>query len=291
MKKLIILLCFFLLMGCSNAADQTVQRIEIPDFDGENYSMIINDNKPLFTEEEIVFESFESYSELDKLGRCQVATACLSADTMPKEDETREDISQIDPSGFNNTRYTGGYLYNRCHLIMWALSDENDNELNLITGTVYFNTDEENGMLKYETMVLDYIKETGNHVMYRVTPYYNEDDLVAKGVLMEALSLEDEGKGISFCVFIYNEQPGIVIDHSDGSSYLDLDYEETESIEGEKREISKNITYIINTNTNRFHDPSCSSVLDMKEKNKKESSETREALIEQGYIPCGNCNP
>lgn len=189
----------------------------IPEYKSTPY-VIINDNIPNFTEEELTTSSFEKYSELDSLGRCGRAFANLSVDTMPSADEERESISNVEPSGWINKKYDivdGGYLYNRCHLIGYQLSAENANEKNLITGTRYMNTE---GMLPFENKVADYIKETNNHVLYRVTPIYESNNLVASGVQMEAKSVEDNGKGICFNVYCYNVQPGIEINYKTGES-------------------------------------------------------------------------
>ena len=189
----------------------------IPDFSDVPY-VVLNNNKPNFEETDFSTESFEKYSDLDALGRCGPAFANLSMDTMPKKDEERESISSIEPSGWINKKYEivdGGYLYNRCHLIGYQLSAENANEKNLITGTRYMNTE---GMLPFENQVANYIKETDNHVLYRVTPIYDGNNLVASGVQIEAQSVEDTGKGICFNVYCYNVQPGIDIDYSTGES-------------------------------------------------------------------------
>lgn len=189
----------------------------VPDFQNEPY-VILNNNKPDFEEDDYTTESFENYSNLDSLGRCGVAFACLSIDTMPSANEERESISSVEPSGWINKKYEtveGGYLYNRCHLIGYQLSNENANEKNLITGTRYMNTE---GMLPFENDVAEYIKETNNHVLYRVTPIYEGDNLVASGVQIEAESVEDNGEGICFNVYCYNVQPGIEIDYKTGDS-------------------------------------------------------------------------
>lgn len=188
---------------------------DIPDFDGETPYVIINDNVPFF-EDERCDSSYESYSELDSLGRCGVALACLGRDLMPTED--RDEIGHVLPSGWHSVKYDvvpGKNLYNRCHLIGFQLAGENDNEKNLITGTRNMNNE---GMLPFENMLADYIKETGNHVLYRVTPIYEEYDLVARGVLMEAKSVEDDE--ICFCIYVYNCQPGVMIDYKTGESRL-----------------------------------------------------------------------
>ena len=190
---------------------------EIPEFNGEPY-VEVNENVPFFTDEEIVEESYEFYSELDELGRCGVTIACIGQDIMPTEE--RGVIGSVRPSGWHTIKYDivdGKYLYNRCHLIGYQLAGENANVKNLITGTRYLNIQ---GMLPFENMVANYVEETDNHVMYRVTPIYEGDNLVASGVLMEAISVEDGGEGIRFNVYCYNAQPGIVIDYATGDSYL-----------------------------------------------------------------------
>ena len=192
----------------------------IPEYSGNPYYEV-NDNTPYFDLEEIdTDEEFEIYSDLDRLGRCGPAFANLCRELMPTEE--RGEIGMIKPSGWHTVKYPDLiedlYLYNRCHLIAYSLSGENANEYNLITGTRYFNVE---GMLPFETQVRNYILNTDNHVLYRVTPIFENKDLVAKGVLMEALSIEDKGKGVCFNVFVYNVQPGIVIDYSDGSSKVE----------------------------------------------------------------------
>ncbi len=191
---------------------------EIPEFDETKPYVIINNNIPDFSEEEITTKSFEKYSELDELGRCGVAYANIGIDTMPIEE--RESIGQIKPTGWHTVKYDcvdGKYLYNRCHLIGYQLTAENANEKNLITGTRYMNVE---GMLPFENKVVEYIKETGNHVLYRVTPIFKDNNLVASGVQMEAKSVEDNGEGILFNIFVYNNQPNIEIDYLTGDSKL-----------------------------------------------------------------------
>ena len=190
----------------------------VPEFDGETPYAVINGNTPFFEEEELVSESYEHYSELDSLGRCGAAVACIGKDLMPTEE--RDSIGSVKPSGWHTVKYdivSGKYLYNRCHLIGYQLTAENANKKNLITGTRFMNVE---GMLPFEDMVADYIKETENHVLYRVTPIFDGENLLASGVLMEAISIEDGGEGIEFCVYVYNCQPGIVIDYSTGESRL-----------------------------------------------------------------------
>ena len=188
---------------------------DIPEYEEKIY-IEINNNKPYFTEENYTKESFEKYSNLDELGRCGVAFANISKEIMPKEGEERESISNVKPTGWIQEKYDGEYLYNRCHLIGYQLSGENDNELNLITGTRYFNVE---GMLPFENKVADYIEENQeNHVLYRVTPVFENDNLLAKGVEIEAYSVEDNGEGVCFNVFIYNVEPGININYATGES-------------------------------------------------------------------------
>ena len=253
---------------------------DIPDYSGSPY-YIINSNIPNFTDEEITDKSFEQYSELDSLGRCGIAYACLGEDLMPTEE--RQDISDVYPTGWEQKDYEGidgGYIYNRCHLIGFQLTGENANEKNLITGTRYMNTE---GMLPYENIVADYIKETGNHVMYRITPIFAGEDLLASGVQMEALSVEDNGEGVSFNVYCYNLQPGITIDYSTGNNY--------ETAATNTDPVGTENTYILNTNSQKFHYPNCSGVSDMSERNKQEFTGTRDEIINMGYEPCGICNP
>lgn len=280
----------------SGDQSSSISLIDIPAYDGEPY-VAINDNQPDFSEEDMATDSFETYSDLDSLGRCGVAYANIGQDLMPSED--RGNISEK-PSGWQSVEYDGidgGYLYNRCHLIGYQLTAENANEKNLITGTRYLNVE---GMLPFENMVADYIQETGNHVLYRVTPLFEGDNLVASGVQMEAKSVEDNGAGILFNVFCYNVQPGITIDYATGNSQLTGDASGTGAepqtgtsgtggSDGTQQENES--TYILNTNTMKFHRPDCSSVSQMSESNKGEFTGTRDELIAQGYEPCKNCNP
>lgn len=190
----------------------------IPEFNGKDAYVVLNNNNPNFTKEDMTTKSFEKYSKLDNLGRCGVAFANVGKDIMPTEE--RGAIGQVKPSGWQTIKYDivdGKYLYNRCHLIGYQLTGENANKENLITGTRYLNID---GMLDFENDIADYVKKTGNHVLYRVTPIYQGNDLVCRGVQMEALSVEDNGKGIKFNVFAYNAQPGVEIDYSTGKSKL-----------------------------------------------------------------------
>lgn len=283
---------------------------EIPAYSGTPYTEV-NGNKPYFTEAELTTQSFETYSELDSLGRCGMAYANVGQDLMPTE--PRGEIGAVKPSGWHLVKYDnvdGKYLYNRCHLIAYMLAAENANPQNLITGTRYLNVQ---GMLPFETKVCDYVKNTGNHVLYRVTPIFDGDNLLADGVLMEAYSVEDAGEGICFCVFAYNVQPGIGIDYATGDNWAESSgtYQSTEASVAEETpapqpetdtavqitpELSapqetQQTTYVLNTNTMKFHYPTCSSVDDMKEKNKQIYTGSRDEVINMGYVPCKRCNP
>ena len=273
----------------------------IPEYDGEPY-VVIDDNEPNFTEEELQPEAYETYGTLDALGRCSIAEASIGEGLMPTE--KRGAIGQVKPTGWHTVKYDmveGKYLYNRCHLIGYQLTAENANEKNLITGTRYMNTE---GMLPFENMVADYIKETGNHVMYRVTPVFEGENLVASGVQMEAESVEDQGADLSFNVYVYNVQPGVEIDYKTGESWEANELlpasknsdkagnavSGTASDKDSSDPVSEQ-TYILNTSSKNFHKESCSGVKSMKEKNKKVYTGKREEVIEQGYAPCGNCHP
>ncbi len=268
---------------------------EVPEYSGSTY-VEINGNVPEFDEADLTTESFESYSDLDSLGRCGVAYANVGEDLMPTE--KRGDIGEIHPTGWVQNKYDiveSGSLYNRCHLLAYELTGENANEKNLITGTRYFNAE---GMLPFENMITDYIKETGNHVLYRVTPIFEGDNLLASGVQMEAESVEDGGEGILFNIFCYNVQPGITIDYATGDNWLTDDEEAAPEVPDnddplvyEAGDSTKSGTYILNTNSKKFHDPDCEDAEDISEKNKREYIGSREDLIAQGYEPCKACNP
>lgn len=302
-----LILALLLPAGCGVPAKEAGTSVfaasleEVPAYEGEPY-VEIDDNQPDFTEDELEPVSYETYSELDELGRCGTAQACVGEDLMPTED--RESIGQIKPSGWHTVKYQGidgNYLYNRCHLIGFQLTAENANPENLITGTRSMNVD---GMLPFENEVADYIHETGNHVLYRVTPIFEGDNLVACGVQMEAESVEDEGAGVSFNVYVYNVQDGVVIDYSSGDSQKGdpVGDPHTTPASGtassasgassaEDSSAEELHTYILNKNTRKFHLPDCPSASDIKARNKEEYTGTREDLLEQGYEPCGNCRP
>ncbi|SFP66198.1 DNA-entry nuclease [Butyrivibrio proteoclasticus] len=283
---------------------------DVPAYSGSP-SVALNNNVPGFTDKEITTSSFEKYGELDQLGRCTAATACIGQELMPTEE--RQSIVAVKPTGWKQNKYPGvvdskpPYLFNRCHLIGFQLTGENANEKNLITGTRYMNVE---GMLPYENEVADYVSSTGNHVMYRVTPIFTGNNLLCDGVQIEAYSVEDKGKEISFNVFCYNVQPGIEINYADGSNELAPDAGKIadsnsfiitggDSGNGSVRSsagsddpgIPAGTTYVVNKNSGKFHYPSCDSVNDMKEKNKEYSTKTRDELISEGKTPCKRCNP
>ena len=376
MKKKNVFLCLLLALSlvCNlsvMSASATSQKDKItlnnlPAYSGEAY-VELNDNVPSFSKKDMTTKAFEKYSELDDLGRCGTAYANVCRETMPTEE--RGNIGMIKPSGWHTVKYDnvdGKYLYNRCHLIGYQLTAENANEKNLITGTRYLNIE---GMLTFENMVADYVEETDNHVLYRVTPIFEGDNLLASGVQIEAYSVEDKGKGVSFNVYCYNVQPGITIDYTNGDSKLSdgtiasitLNYTKYALEVGQSKTlvavtspesavksvtwyssnnkiatVSKNgkvtavkagtvtitakttnglkaickvtvkeksgtavvnstssgsCTYVLNTNTKKFHLPSCSSVKDMKDKNKQEVTCSRDEVIDMGYVPCKRCEP
>lgn len=276
------LLLIMVLSGCAPAASNTAEAValsDVPEFSGEPY-VVINDNEPSFPAEDFTSEGFEEYSSLDALGRCGVAYANVGLETMPTEE--RGSISNVKPTGWKSVQYDfvdGKSLYNRCHLIGFQLTGENANRQNLITGTRYMNVD---GMLPFENMVADYVKETENHVLYRVTPIFEGDNLVASGVQMEAQSVEDKGEGVCFNVYVYNNQPGVTIDYATGDSWAS---------DEEPVDTGKQSTYILNTSSRKFHKPDCGSVETISPSNKKSYTGTREELINQGYEACGKCKP
>ena len=302
----------------SYAGGGAVSLDDIPAYSGEAY-IAVNDNQPFFTQDELTTQAFETYSELDSLGRCGTAYANICRELMPTE--PRGDISSVKPTGWQSVKYNfvdGKSLYNRCHLIGYQLTAENANEKNLITGTRYLNVQ---GMLPFENMTADYIKETGNHVLYRVTPIFEGDNLLASGVLMEAESVEDDGDGVLFCVYVYNVQPGVAIDYATGDNWLAEDGgagsaaaagsgNSSASENGantssggkntsagssgstvSKTSDSESGTYILNTKTMKFHRPDCTSVEKIKAENKEEYTGKRSKLIEEGYEACKSCKP
>lgn len=263
----------------------------VPEYSGNPY-IEINDNKPYFTDDEksAGTSSFENYCDLDSMGRCGTAYASVGQDIMPTE--KRGEIGMIKPSGWHTVKYdciADKYLYNRCHLIGYQLTGENANEKNLITGTRYLNVE---GMLPYENMITDYVKETDNHVLYRVTPIFVKNELVARGVLMEAYSVEDSGAGVSFNIFCYNVQPGVTIDYQTGESEendsADISSETISSTENQQETDSE---YIVNTNSKKFHTTDCGNAASIADKNKEVTNKSRDELISEGYAPAKCCNP
>lgn len=266
-------------IGQGNDAAASIDTL--PPFSGEPY-VVVNDNVPEFQENEITDQSYEFYSDLDALNRCGYAMACIGKDLMPTED--RGSIGQVKPTGWQTVKYDfvdGKYLYNRCHLIGYQLTGENANACNLITGTRFLNVE---GMLPFENLIADYVKETGNHVMYRVTPVFYPDEQVARGVQMEALSVEDDGQGICFNVYAYNNQPGVKIDYATGESSLD-----TENVIDATSPTETG--YIVNTKSKKFHIATCGQGQGTKEENKELYKGSRDDLITQGYTPAGCCDP
>ncbi len=310
----------------SNDDTWTFSLEDIPAYSGEPY-IELNGNQPVFSPEEYTEDVFARFSALDDLGRCGPACVNVCQETIPSE--PRGVIGDIRPSGWHTVKYPDRiedqYLYNRCHLVAYQLCGENANERNLITGTRYMNV---SGMLPFENRVYAYVTAYEGHVLYRATPRFAGDDLVAAGVELEAASVEDGGKGLSFHVFVYNVQPGVLIDYSDGESTEDPDYivrsipedqqedqsenNQQEDQSGEKQQtdqsrenkdpsgqsltrepdaVPENVTYVGNANSRKFHLPDCSSVTDMAEHNKVYFTGTREEVLEAGFDPCKRCNP
>ncbi|MGL5258754.1 MAG: DNA/RNA non-specific endonuclease [Lachnospiraceae bacterium] len=245
----------------------------IPVYSGKAY-ITVNNNIPYFTDTELTTTAFETYSNLDALGRCGVAYANICMEIMPTE--KREGIGSVKPTGWHTIKYDcvdGKYLYNRCHLIGFQLAGENANTKNLITGTRYLNID---GILPFENMIADYVKETNHHVLYRVTPIYDGNNLIATGVLLEAKSVEDNGEGILFNVFCYNNQPGVVINYADGSSQLEDAIPITSETEG-------NLIWVPTNGGKKYHSKSsCSSM-------KEPIQITIETAQENSFEACKRC--
>lgn len=293
MKKLIaLMLTLVMVLGmtaCGNAAYAN-ENINTPsaltnihpeafsasDYDGEAY-IVVNGNVPFFSEmEKDCTDCFEEYSELDYLGRCGVAYANICQELMPTEG--RESLRSVTPSGWHQKEYDfvdGRAVYNRSHIIGFQLAGEQANEKNLLAGTRYMNVE----MIPFENMVADYVKEEDGHVLYRVTPIFHGDNLLCEGVLMEGWSVEDDGEAICFNVFLFNVQPGVEFDYATGENWLADDNSADLHL------------FILNTNTHKFHRPSCDSVADIANRNKEEFHGTRNELLDMGYKPCGGCNP
>ena len=285
---------------------------DVPAFEDNPY-VYVNDGEPTFTDEQRAAEpGHEHYGELDELGRCTAAFAVVGPETQPTE--KRGSIGEVRPSGWQMAKYDfveGKYLFNRCHLLGYQLTGENANERNLITGTRYLNVQ---GMLPFENAVADYVDATGNHVLMAVMPVFEGSELVARGVHMMAESVEDGGEGVAFNVFCYNVQPGVVIDYGTGESMLEEDATPLPDVSGAESapdtasegagageasekgatgsaEGKGTTEYVLNTNSKKFHLPSCSSVDQMSPKNREDVEDTRENLIAKGYDPCKRCNP
>lgn len=285
---------------------------DVPAFEGNPY-VYVNDGEPTFTDEQRAAEpGHEHYGELDELGRCTAAFAVVGPETQPTE--KRGSIGEVRPSGWQMAKYDfveGKYLFNRCHLLGYQLTGENANERNLITGTRYLNVQ---GMLPFENAVADYVDATGNHVLMAVMPVFEGSELVARGVHMMAESVEDGGEGVAFNAFCYNVQPGVVIDYGTGESMLEEDATPLPDVSGAESapdtasegagageasekgatgsaEGKGTTEYVLNTNSKKFHLPSCSSVDQMSPKNREDVEDTRENLIAKGYDPCKRCNP
>ncbi|MEQ2686443.1 DNA/RNA non-specific endonuclease [Agathobacter rectalis] len=261
----------------------------IPAYDGKAY-VAVNNNEPFFTDSDMTTTAFENYSDLDSLGRCGVAYANICKDIMPTEE--RGKIGMIKPSGWHTVKYDvikDRYLYNRCHLIGYQLAGENANPKNLITGTRYLNVE---GMLPFENLVADYVNNTGNHVLYRVTPMFSGSNLVANGVLIEAKSVEDNGGGILFNVYCYNVQPGVGINYENGDSWLDgtpgsaSSGSDSSAAENSAADSSNSETMVHITATGKkYHRAGCRIL------KKSDTEVTLDEAKSMGLSPCGICNP
>lgn len=281
---------------------------QIPEYFGSPY-VELNGNQPYFDSDDYPYESFESYAPLDGLGRCGECAALVGQETMPTE--KRGSIGSVKPSGWCMHKYDwvdGKYVYNRCHLLGYQLTAENANVRNLITGTRSMNVD---AMEPFESKVAQYVKGTGNHVLYRVTPLFEGNELVARGVVMEARSMEDDGAGISFCIYCYNVEPGVTIDYASGENWADGTMGSGEASDGSGSSAATGAaaaaaadsaepaasgdavaaSYVLNTNSKKFHVPECSSVDRMSDKNKEYFNGIRDEAIAKGYSPCQRCNP
>ncbi|WP_304427129.1 DNA/RNA non-specific endonuclease [uncultured Adlercreutzia sp.] len=301
-------------VGAPPVADALSFR-DVAAYAGSPY-VYVNDGEPAFTDEErAAAPGTEHYGDLDELGRCTATFAVVGTETMPTEE--RGSIGEVKPSGWQMAKYDfvdGKYLYNRCHLLGYQLTGENANTQNLITGTRYLNIE---GMLPFENAVADYVDATGNHVLMRVTPVFEGSELVARGVHMMAESVEDGGDGVSFNVFCYNVQPGVVINYGTGENMAEEDATPLPDVSGAESSAAGSSAgagatggtsekgagdtasdtgktaqdYVLNTNSKKFHVPGCSSVGQMKDKNRQDVNDTRENIIAQGYDPCKRCNP
>lgn len=276
--------CFTIaLSACSierGAKEQSYALSDIPEYSGEPY-VVIHENQPDFTKEDRTETSFETYADLDALGRCQAAFANVGTDLMPTKE--RGNIGKVKPTGWHTVKYDvvdGKYLYNRCHLIGYQLTAENANEKNLITGTRYMNVE---GMLPFENMVADYVRETNDHVLYRVTPVFEGDNLLADGVQMEAYSVEDDGESICFNVFVYNVQPGVWIDYATGESGLGEALEE-DANEGVNEDVNEGETEIRgNQRSKIYHCPGQAAYDEMEDSKNLVIFHSEQEAIDAGY--------
>lgn len=309
--------------SASNVAESTTEIVsyetilgtfdykEVPEYSGTAYA-VMNGNEPYFSENEMSNVSYQEFTELDSLGRCGIAKASVGKDIMPTE--KRGEIGMVKPSGWHQNKYDSikdfdnapGYIYNRCHLIGYQLTGQNANEKNLITGTRYLNV---TGMLPFENEVAEYVEETGNHVEYHVTPVFVDDELLSRGVLMEAESVEDNGAGVKFNVFCYNVEPGIDIDYKTGENWLSESVEtqeteetvetaaETEAAESTYPELLKvtgelsDYRLIVNINSHRIHSPDCKNAAKISEKNRRGYNGSIDDLLNAGYKKAKDCNP
>lgn len=284
MLKGFFLCLMVLLAGCQNAVPQPGTdpgTQDIPAYFGSPY-VEVNEGIPAFSDVDLSTTAYKEFEGLDKFGRPVQAYAVLGPELLPDDD--RQDISMIYPPGWDQKSYDfieGGKLYNRCHLLAWSLTGENANPQNLITGTRYMNTE---GMLPFEMEVLDYIRQTGNHVLYRVTPEYTDDNLLADGVQMEAWSVEDDGRGIKFNVYCYNVQPGVVIDYADGANHA------ADQTEEEEQYYTEVLDFILNTRSMKFHTMDCPRAADISAQNRDYFRGTRQELLDMGYTPAQECN-
>ncbi len=257
--------------------EQGEEEFSLPEYDGSYYA-VVGDNVPVF--ETLTQTAYETYPPLDALGRCQTVHACVGRELMPTED--RGSIGMVKPSGWQTAKYDfvdGKYLYNRCHLIGFQLTGENANERNLITGTRSMNV---KGMLPFENLVADYVKDSHNHVMFRVTPVFVGEELVARGVRMEAFSVEDEGEGVCFDVFVFNAEPGVEIDYATGENRQ----AKASPTQGTQTEV----TCVLNVSSKKIHEPHCHLVKTIKEENRKDYRGAVSELLSQGYSYCGTCH-
>lgn len=259
-----------------------------PAYEGEP-GCVVNGDRPFFTEEDLKDADGLRLSELDRLGRCGPAAALLGPETQATE--KRGAIGDVRPSGWHTVRYDDRiedrYLYNRCHLLAYQLSGENADPRNLITGTRYMNVE---GMLPVEILVGNYIQQSGRHVLYRVTPVFLGRELLARGVLMEAQSLEDGGRGLQLCRYVFNVQPGVLLDYASGESRADPTWKVPEGEVGPEPD-AREAVYVLNTRTLRFHLPDCPAAAEIAEGNRIDFRGSREEVLEMGYSPCGVCGP